>query len=294
MRLFKRDTTDDTEATGSDQASTAPLDPAMLDQINGEVFPQHFISGASLAKGSEHNINDDAVLTLSGGVESSDELPDFGLYCVADGVSGQGKGAQASSIAVRSVAHSLTKAAYLHMIIGDPEEEVDPVEDLVRAAIERANRMVRSQAKGGATTMTLALMMGDQMTIGQVGDSRAYLIEEDRFEQLTTDHSVLQRLIDTGVITEKDAEDHPQKNVLWNALGKEIEVNVEVSTHAIPRGGYLLLCSDGLWDVLPQDHIRERITNLVQPQMICEQLVADVVGTDAADDVSVVLVQFPA
>jgi protein phosphatase len=294
MRLFKRDTTDDTEATGSDQASTAPLDPAMLDQINGEVFRQHFISGASLAKGSEHNINDDAVLTLSGGVESSDELPDFGLYCVADGVSGQGKGAQASSIAVRSVAHSLTKAAYLHMIIGDPEEEVDPVEDLVRAAIERANRMVRSQAKGGATTMTLALMMGDQMTIGQVGDSRAYLIEEDRFEQLTTDHSVLQRLIDTGVITEKDAEDHPQKNVLWNALGKEIEVNVEVSTHAIPRGGYLLLCSDGLWDVLPQDHIRERITNLVQPQMICEQLVADVVGTDAADDVSVVLVQFPA
>jgi protein phosphatase len=265
----------------------------MLDQTNGEIFRQHFISGASLAKGSEHDINDDSILTLTGGIESSDGLPDFGLYCVADGVSGQGKGAQASSIAVRSVAHSLTKAAYLHVIIGDPEQDAEPVEDLVRAAIERANRMVRSQAKGGATTMTLALMLGDQMTIGQVGDSRAYLIDEDRFQQLTNDHSVLQRLIDTGVITEKEAQDHPQKNVLWNALGKEIEVKVDVSTLDIPRGGYLLLCSDGLWDVLSQDHVRQTITNLVQPQMICEQLVADVVDTHAADDVSVVIVQFP-
>lgn len=293
MRLFKRNETDTFEETTADQASTAPLDPGMLDQTNGEVFRQHFLSGASLAKGSEHDVNDDAILTLSGGIESSDELPDFGLYCVADGVSGQGKGAQASSTAVRSVAHSLTKATYLHTIIGDPEQEVDPVEDLVRAAIERANRMVRSQAKGGATTMTLALMLGDQMTIGQVGDSRAYLISEDRFDQLTTDHSVLQRLIDTGVITDKEAEDHPQKNVLWNALGKEIEVKVDVSTYEMPKSGYLLLCSDGLWDVLSKDQIRQRINTLVQPQMICEQLVADVVETNAADDVSVVLVQFP-
>ncbi|MGD8821794.1 MAG: SpoIIE family protein phosphatase, partial [Anaerolineales bacterium] len=91
----------------------------------------------------------------------------------------------------------------------------------------------------------------------------------------------------------KEAQDHPQKNVLWNALGKEIEVKVDVSTLDIPRGGYLLLCSDGLWDVLSQDHVRQTITNLVQPQMICEQLVADVVDTHAADDVSVVIVQFP-
>lgn len=293
MRLFKRNTTETPEEMPSDQASTAPLDPSMLDQMNGEVFTQHFISGASLAKGSDHDVNDDAVLTLNGSVESSDGLPDFGLFCVADGVSGQGGGARASSIAVRSVAHSLTKAAYLHLISGNPGEEVDPAQDLVRAAIERANRMVRSQAKGTATTMTLALMSGDQMTIGHVGDSRAYLFVNGEFKLLTNDHSVLQRLIDTGVITEKEAKDHPQKNVLWNALGKEIEVKVDVTSLEIPHGGYLILCSDGLWDVLPEEHIGGVINNLGQPQMICEQLVSDVVAADGPDDVSIVAVQFP-
>ena len=293
MRLFKRDTTEATEETPSDQASTAPLDPSLLDPTNGEIFRQHLISGASLAKGSEHDVNDDSVLTLSSSVESSDELPDFGIFCVADGVTGQGGGARASSIAIRSVAHSLTKVAYLHLINRDPDEEVDPAQDLVRFAIERANRMVRSQAKGSATTMTLALLWGNHMTIGQVGDSRAYLVAEGKYELLTTDHSVLQRLMDTGVITEREAKDHPQKNVLWNALGKEIEVKVDIVTQGIPEGGYLLICSDGLWDVLSEEHIHQSFNELVQPQLICERLVHDVVEAGAPDDVSVVIVKFP-
>lgn len=294
MRLFKRDTTETTEETPSDQASTAPLDPSLLDPTNGEIFRQHLVSGASLAKGSEHNVNDDSVLTLNSGIESSDDLPDFGLFCVADGVTGQGGGARASSIAIRSVAHTLTKAAYLNLVSHDPAEEVEPAQDLVRAAIERANRMVRSQAKGSATTMTLALLWGNQMIIGQVGDSRAYLLVDGKYELLTTDHSVLQRLMDTGVITEKEAKDHPQKNVLWNALGKEIEVKVDIHSRSIPQGGYLLLCSDGLWDVLTEEHIRQTFDKLVEPQLICQQLVQDVVEAGAPDDVSLVVVKFPA
>lgn len=141
--------------------------------------------------------------------------------------------------------------------------------------------------------MTLALLWGNQMTIGQVGDSRAYLLADGKYELLTTDHSVLQRLMDTGVITDKEAKDHPQKNVLWNVLGKEIEVKVDVVTQGIPEGGYLLLCSDGLWDVLSEEHILDSFNTLVQPQLICEQLVHDVVEAGAPDDVSVVVVKFP-
>ncbi len=276
-----------------DQASTAPLDPRKIPGGLIEELRKHVTSGAAQSIGQERNKNDDALLVFSGSSESVERLPDFGLYCVADGLGGYEHGATASAVAVRSLARSLTQGAILDLLASEQGQEPEALEELVAHAIKQANRDVRAKAEGGATTLTSALLAGDKIIFGHVGDSRAYLVTESGMEQLTRDHSLVHQLVETGTITEEEAESHPQRNVLWNAMGKSIDIKVDTSQIEKPMNAFLLLCTDGLWGVVSEEEIHAIIHETPNPQLACDALVAAANDGGGPDNVTVVIVHFP-
>jgi protein phosphatase len=276
-----------------DQASTAPLDPDKIQIPYYEELRRHITTGSAYSIGLERKTNDDSLLVIVGSADGDDEPPDFGLLCVADGVGGQEHGGEASAISVRVLASSLTRGAILDLLALESNGQPGSMEDLVRLAIQKANREVRSRAEGGASTLTVALVVDDTVTIGHVGDTRAYFITEEKIQQLTRDHSLVQELVDTGTITEEEALTHPQRNVLWNAMGKAIDVKVDVTTHTPPADGYLLICSDGLWGVVPDEQIREIMMSVGNPQQACESLVVAANASGGPDNITCVVAYFP-
>jgi serine/threonine protein phosphatase PrpC len=170
------------------------------------------------------------------------------LFAVADGMGG----AQAGEVASR-----LAAAAFREFHDAD---ELAP-EERVEAIIQEANRRIFDRARADAaasgmgTTITAAVVGEDSVTIGHVGDSRAYRIRDGELEQLTQDHSLVADLIRSGRLTPEEADTHPQRSVITRALGTDPEVDVDTFTVEVAPGDVFLLCSDGLTTMVGDDEI---------------------------------------
>jgi PPM family protein phosphatase len=173
------------------------------------------------------------------------------LFAVADGMGGAKAGEVASALAADAVQES-----------GNDGESG---EARVAALIEEANRRVfrraseDREASGMGTTMTVALVEGDEVAIGHVGDSRAYLIRDGRLEQLTDDHSLVAELVRSGKLTPEEAETHPQRSVITRALGTEADVDVDTFSVRSAPGDLFLLCSDGLNSMVDDETILDAV-----------------------------------
>jgi protein phosphatase len=172
------------------------------------------------------------------------------LFAIADGMGG----AQAGEVASRLAAESLREREH---------GELSALEQTVEL-IREANRRVyaysseNASARGMGTTMTVALVDGNRVTIGHVGDSRAYLLRDEQLTQLTQDHSLVAELVRSGRLTPEDAESHPRRSVITRALGTDSEVEVDVFSLQARDGDLYLLCSDGLTSMVADVEI-ERI-----------------------------------
>ena len=215
----------------------------------------------------------------------------LGLFIVADGMGGHQYGEVASSTAVRTIAGYLIKR--FHPYIANPTEALDePLQDLIRSAINEAQRAVTQAAPGSGTTLTVALILGQQMTIGHVGDSRAYALRSGgRIEALTRDHSLVKRLEELGQISSEEAAAHPQRNVLYRALGQGDVLEADIFTSPFPQPGYLFMCSDGLWSVVSDDDICRIVNEASSLQAACQNLVAAANQAGGPDNISTILVQ---
>jgi protein phosphatase len=165
----------------------------------------------------------------------------------------------------------------------------------MESAMSAANTAVFSGVpEGGGTTLTCALIIGEQVVLSHVGDSRAYIITPDSFEQLTRDHSLVQRLQELGQLSAAEAAVHPQRNVLYRAVGQGEGLEVDVDSRRLPPGAVMLLCSDGLWGLVPDDRIQSLIRQSANPQAACEALVAAANAAGGPDNITAVMVQLPA
>ena len=173
------------------------------------------------------------------------------LFAVADGMGGAKAGEVASALAADAVQES--------------GNDAESGEARVAALIEEANRRVfrraseDREASGMGTTMTVALVEGDEVAIGHVGDSRAYLIRDGRLEQLTDDHSLVAELVRSGKLTPEEAETHPQRSVITRALGTEADVDVDTFSVRSAPGDLFLLCSDGLTSMVDDETILDAV-----------------------------------
>ncbi|MFL5501132.1 MAG: Stp1/IreP family PP2C-type Ser/Thr phosphatase [Gemmatimonadaceae bacterium] len=211
------------------------------------------------------------------------------ILVVADGVGGAASGALASSIATEEILRELHR--WWHKV---PKRTPESVEAALKRGIDTANRAIFQKASespehhGMGTTTTLAMVLDSEAYIAQVGDSRAYLVRKGNARQLTKDQSFVQRLIDAGRMTAKEAAQSEHRNIILQALGPEEKVVTDFYRVKLENDDYLILCSDGLSNQVSNDEIGRITRGIGHPEEICEGLVEEAMHTGAPDNVTVV------
>ena len=279
-----------------DTANTAPLTEQQLQAIVGNQNPrfelQQLVSAASQSVGKQRELNEDSILSITTTMAgNSGNLP-FGLYIVADGMGGHQFGEVASNAAIRTVAGYVLRKfhSYLFQIKTDTMDE--SFQEIMLGAVNEAQKAIQREAPGSGTTLTAALVLGQQITVAHVGDSRAYFVYPDgRIETITRDHSLVKRLEELGHISAEEAENYPHRNVLYRALGQGEILEPDIFTLAFPQPGYLMLCSDGLWGVVSEQDILRAINESPTLQRACQNLTTAANMAGGPDNISVVLVQ---
>ncbi len=277
----------------ADKIDTVPLDKSTVELKESRATDRNIVVGTAQSTGLERSHNEDALFVMQGSSAGEESLPAFGLFVVADGMGGHRAGEVASAISVRKVAQRITQETILHLFDGTNSGDLPPVQDLVRQALEDANDAVVERVPGGGTTLTAALLLGHQVTIGHVGDSRAYVISENSSEVITRDHSLVERLRELGQLSEEEAANHPQRNVLYRAIGQGANLEVDVASHPIPSNAYMLVCSDGLWGVVPDPEMQRIVLSSPNPQVACEKLIQAANAAGGPDNITAILIQFP-
>jgi PPM family protein phosphatase len=297
-KLFgKKPKAADTQKTPSAPLiQTTPLSDDQLKTVSYEIEqlnPPQFLIGCGQSAGLQRDHNEDTLFYLSSILaDGVNDIP-FGLCVVADGMGGHKHGEIASGVAARTAARTLITKIYAHLLEINPDPMEESLQETIDKTINDVQKTVIRYAPGGGTTMTLALLMGEQVTIAHVGDSRAYFIYPDgRIQRLTKDHSLVQRMIDLEEITEAEAQNHPQRNVLLKAIGQTDLIRPDLTTHQIPRTGHLMLCSDGLWGVVSETEIYRIVSSEQDPAIACKNLIEAANRYGGPDNISVVLVKF--
>jgi protein phosphatase len=238
--------------------------------------------------------------------DSIGSQPDIGLWVLADGMGGYNAGEVASGIAVKTIIDLVIEACKR-----EKRNEIEPntrfmrQSIVLRDAVARANKIIHQtaqsqpQCEGMGTTLVACLFYDDKVSVAHVGDSRLYRMRENRFEQITMDHSLLQELVDRGFYSQEEAQRSTNRNYVTRALGVDLNVEVEVQEVEARKGDYFLMCSDGLPDMVEDEDIHLTINTFdTDVKTIGEQLIKLTNDNGGRDNVSVVLVRvqdaFPA
>jgi serine/threonine protein phosphatase PrpC len=268
--------------------------------LSAEALPAQgpTVVGGGLWVGKDSHIglvrerNEDSLFTIESAFQRDGELFAFGLFIVADGMGGHQRGEVASAIATRVAAESVLRSVYLpYLSHEDQDATIPPINEVLIEAVGAANSAVHNAVPDAGTTLTMALVMGQSVYIAHVGDSRAYTFNHGSLKQITQDHSLLARLIELGQVSHEDALSHPQRNVLYRAVGQAGNLEVDIYRQSLPVGSYLLLCSDGLWGMVPESEISEIIESSVHPQEACQRLIEAANRRGGDDNVTAILVQ---
>jgi PPM family protein phosphatase len=231
---------------------------------------------------------------------------DIGLLVLADGMGGYNAGEVASGIAVKTIMNLVRESVEREdLAAADPATGLSRRSIVLRDAIQRANKIIfqtaktQPQCEGMGTTVVGALFHDNRITLAHVGDSRIYRLRNDRLEQVTLDHSLLQELVDRGFYTPEEAQRAANKNYVTRALGVEPTVDVEITEHEVHKGDHYLLCSDGLSDMVEDADIHLTINTFGDNLgTVAKQLIQLANDNGGRDNVSVVLAEvvesFPA
>jgi len=212
------------------------------------------------------------------------------LYIVADGMGGHNGGAIAAETAVQELQRHISQA-----------QAGEPVDQVIHAAFKKANATVYEKAHSGdpategmGTTAVLLLISGQVAKLAHVGDSRAYLYRNGALSQLTKDHTVVQRMVEAGMLKPEEASNHPDASVLERAIGSTPTVEVDIYTHQLHEDDAILLCSDGLCGYVADSQIEAVLRNQGTVQEMAEKLVGLALEGGGQDNVTVQLIKYGA
>lgn len=224
---------------------------------------------------------------------TSEGRPDFGLFIVADGMGGHADGEKASALAVKTAASHIISKVYVPMLSDTNDSDRAPIADALIEATQKANDAVLKSVKGSGTTLTICTIIGDLAHIAHVGDSRLYLIGSEGIEQVTRDHSLVQRLIELDHISADEAAGHSQASVLYRAIGQSEFLEVDTATRRLPSNTRIVMCSDGLWGEVAKDDIYQVIQNTPNPQDACDHLIALANTRGGKDNITAIVIKMP-
>ena len=237
-----------------------------------------------------------------------------GLYAVADGMGGQSAGEIASQIAIDTVLGELGQ--YLERTMGtaradsseaatvrleDPPPDAEnpnlSMVDVLAGTMQLCNQRIReygqvhADAAGLGSTLTVVMLAGKLALVGNIGDSRTYMIRDGAIRSLTEDHSLVGSLVRQGIISESDVYTHPQRNLIYNALGTRPDASPDISMQRLQEGDILVLCSDGLWEMVRDEEIRGMAESMDDPHEAARALVDQANANGGVDNISVVIVR---
>lgn len=280
---------DATRSFGDTTRSLATTAPQLAAMLNERV-----LAAAALRDiGRERHENQDhcyaQILTLP----TDERTVTIGLFAVADGMGGHHDGGYASRLAITTVVRTILDE-FIDPILDGKQLAPQPV---AQAAVQAANAAVfaAGQTAGSdmGTTCTVALLYDHEIVVAHVGDSRALLIGGG-VKQLTTDHTAVGRLIAIGALTPEEAHDHPLRNQLYRSVGQQADVPVDVTTTPLHGETHLVLCSDGLWGLVPDAEIADIVIEAPTPQLAARHLIARANLLGGHDNISAVVVTLPA
>ena len=215
-------------------------------------------------------------------------VPDRGIFVVADGMGGHAAGEVASEMAVRFVARELDSLRGL----GDEQ-----VAERMRGAIRAANgaifqrTLTEHDKRGMGTTVTALTLFETRFLIGQVGDSRAYLLRDNRLSQLTKDHSYVQEQVDAGYLTPEQARSHPYSNVITRCVGANSDVMPDIYVGTVKAKDVFLLASDGLTGMLEDYQLQDLLSPERMPQDEVDALIAEANRHGGLDNITAIIVR---
>ncbi len=216
------------------------------------------------------------------------EKDELKLYILADGMGGYKGGEIASSLAVASSRN------YIINNFKECKKDRESILELIRKSVEHANRIVHQKAAENpelhdmGTTLDVCLIYNNKVFIGHVGDSRVYRIRKNIMRKLTTDHSYVEKLVKEGTITKEEAYNHPKKNMLMKALGCSYIVEPDVICKGFLKDDILLMCSDGLTNMLRENEIYNLL--LTNPEKPEEALIKNANDLGGYDNITTIIV----
>ncbi|MBO0793153.1 MAG: serine/threonine-protein phosphatase [Ktedonobacteraceae bacterium] len=234
--------------------------------------------------------NEDTLLSVQCTRFTTGSPEPIGLFMVADGMGGHANGQEASRLAIQTIGDAIVP------VLTRDAEQIDSFAALLKDGIHRANlalyRRNRQEPDMMGTTLTAALVTADAAYVANVGDSRTYLYRPSTgLRQLTRDHSLVARMVENGVITRDEVYTHPKRNQIYRCLGDHSTVDVDSFMEKLRAGDVLLLCSDGLWEMVRDGDIERIIqAGLPHPTQISSALVQAALSRGGADNISVVIV----
>lgn len=265
--------------------------------------------------GLVRELNEDSILSLNLTQYYESVQTQIGIYVVSDGMGGEAAGEVASRVSVRAVAEWMTDKLISASLRSTHEEKIAApthtgglrlaiadgnemaTTEMLRQAVVAANREVLAYARanpderGLGATLTVAMLVGEVLTIAHVGDSRCYLLNGDKFEQITEDHSLVQKMVNTGNLTRSEARIHPYRNVIYRSIGADEQIEIDIIRRKLVSSDVLLLCSDGLNGMLSDDHIRDILMVNPDPNAAAKELVVAANAAGGEDNTSVIVVK---
>lgn len=204
------------------------------------------------------------------------------LFAVADGMGGHQAGEVASAVAIALIEE------YDFDFQADLTRQLKELIDYInQEIIARGNK--NPEYRGMGTTLTLGIKTEEKICYGHVGDSRFYLFRDGKLRKVTRDHSLVEKMVEEGKITPEEAFQHPRSNVLTQALGLEQKLEIDSDCFEISEGDLVLLCTDGLTDMLRESEIEKLIlSEYPDPEKITERLTAEALASGGSDNITIV------
>ena len=230
----------------------------------------------------------DVGIIRSGNEDNFLMVPDKGVFIVADGMGGHAAGEVASEMAVRVIAREVGSLQGLN------DEQVA---ERMRLSIRAANgaiferTLTEHDKRGMGTTVTALTLFANRFLIGQVGDSRAYLLRDGKLAQVTKDHSYVQEQVDAGYLTPEQARTHPYSNVITRCVGANADVMPDVYVGSVRERDLFLLASDGLTGMLEDPQLAEIMKNGLQPQEQVDTLIEEANRHGGLDNITAIMVR---
>lgn len=239
----------------------------------------------------KHKPNEDSLFAMQGARTHSSQPEQFGLFVVADGMGGHANGQDASRLAIQTIINYVLPILSAGNNMND-EGFLKLLSDGVQQSNQAVHQNNQERRADMGTTMTAALVVGSMAYIANVGDSRTYLYREPKgLSKITHDHSVVASLVDAGVIKPDDIYTHPKRNQIYRSLGEKPVVEVDTFKVQLQPGDKLLLCSDGLWDMVRDPDIQRVMrAPASDPSQTTSGLIQAALDGGGEDNISVIVV----